>query len=106
MHFRDTGLGLEPCIMVLLIYMYQVSKQFHGIKKGKKLAKVQVKVTEFGLRVGMMVKKAFAKFQSNILRSYSDYDGVAPKTLTPWRTLFVGHLRFLLIIWYQVVCID
>ena len=50
MHFRDIGLGLEPCIMVLLIYMYEVSKQFHGVKKkGKKLAKIQVKVTEFGL---------------------------------------------------------
>ena len=33
MHFRDIGLGLEPCIMVLLVYMYQVSKQFQGITR-------------------------------------------------------------------------
>ena len=75
-------------------------------KKGKKFAKIQVEVTEFGPIVGMMVQKACAKFQSNILSSYRDYDGGAPETLTPLRTLFVGHFRFLLIIWYQVVCID
>ena len=70
---------------------------------GKILAKIQVKVTEFGLRVGMMVHKACAKVQSNILSSYRDYEGVTPETLM---LLFVGHFRFLLIIWYQVVCID
>ena len=70
---------------------------------GKKLAKIQVKVTEFGLQVGMMVKKACAKFQSNILSSYRDYDGVACKTLIPLLTLLVSHLGFLLIIWSQIL---
>ena len=71
--------------------MCKVSKQFHGIKKGKKVATIHVKVTEFGLRVGMMVPKDCAKFQSHILTSYRDYDGVAHKTSTPLPTLPVGH---------------
>ena len=33
-------------------------------KKGKKLAKIQVKITEFGLRVGMMVQKHVQSFKA------------------------------------------